>query len=122
MSSTSGDLRARMASALTDAMRARDRVAVTALRSALAAVANAEAVPVDTLPSAGAMESAALGAGAADAPRRELTEADVRLIVGAEVAEHDRSAEHLRNAGRPDEADRVAAEAAVLRELLASTW
>ncbi len=122
MSSRSGDLRARMASALTDAMRARDRVAVTALRSALSAVANAEAVPVDTLPSAGAMESAALGAGAADAPRRELTEHDVRAVVVAELAEHDRSAAHLRDAGRPDDAARVTAEADVLRELLASTW
>ena len=55
MSSRSGDLRARMASALTEAMRARDRVAVTALRSALSAVSTAVAWPVDTLPPAGAL-------------------------------------------------------------------
>ncbi len=122
MSNGSGDLRGRMSAALTDAMRARDRVAVSALRSALSAVANAEAVPIDTVPRAGAVEQARLGAGAADAPRRELTEADVRLIVGAEVAEHDRATAHLRDAGRPDDAARVAAEADVLRELLASTW
>ena len=122
MSSGSGGLRSRMTTALTEAMRARDRVAVTALRSALAAVANAEAVDIDTLPRAGAAESAAVGAGAADAPRRELTEHDVRAVVGAELAEHERSAAHLREAGRPEEADRVAAEAAVLRELLAGTW
>ena len=122
MSSGRGNLRGRMSSALTEAMRARDKVAVSALRSALSAVANAEAVAIDTMPRAGAVESAAVGAGAADAPRRRLTEADVRLIVGAEVAEHDRSAAHLRDAGRPDDADRVAAQAAVLRELLARTW
>ena len=104
MSSGSGNLRGRMASALTDAMRARDRVAVTALRSALSAVGNAEAVPVDTLPPAGAAETAASGVGVADAPRRELTEQDVRV------------------AGRPDDAARVAVEADVLRELLASSW
>ena len=64
MSDARDDLRARMASALTAAMRARDRVAVSAIRSALSAVANAEAVPVDTVPRAGAVEGAAVGAGA----------------------------------------------------------
>jgi uncharacterized protein len=122
VSSGSQNLRGQMAAALTEAMRSRDRVAVTALRSALAAVANAEAVPVDTMPRAGAVESTPVGAGAADAPRRELTEHDVRAVVAAELAEHEHSAAHLRGAGRPEEAERVAAEAAVLRELLASTW
>ncbi len=122
MSSRSGDLRGRMATALTDAMRARDRVAVAALRSALSAVANAEAVAIDTMPRAGAAEASAVGAGAADAPRRELTEPDVRAVVAAELAEHERASAHLGDAGRPDEAQRVAAQAAVLRELLASTW
>jgi serine/threonine protein kinase len=84
-------------------------------------VSNAEAVPVDAMPRAGAVEQARRGAGAADAPRRELTEADVRLIVGAEVAEHDRAAQHLAAVGRPDDAARVTAEADVLRELLAGT-
>lgn len=121
MSSGSGNLRGRMTAALTDAMRARDPVAVTVLRSALSAVANAEAVAIDTMPRAGAAESAPVGAGAADAPRRELTEHDVRAVVLAELAEHDRSAAHLRGAGRPAEAERVAAEAAVLREVLAGT-
>ena len=112
-------LRDRMAVALTTAMKGRDRVAVTALRSALARVSNAEAVPVDTMPAAGAVEEARLGAGAADAPRRELTEADVRLVVGAEVAEHDRAAQHLLAVGRTDDAVRVTAGADVLRALLA---
>ena len=114
-------LRDRMAVALTTAMKGRDRVAVTALRSALARVSNAEAVPVDTMPAAGAVEEARLGAGAADAPRRELTEADVRLVVGAEVAEHDRAAQHLLSVGRPDDAARVTAGADVLRTLLAGS-
>ena len=115
-------LRDRMGVALTTAMKGRDRVAVAALRSALGRISNAEAVPVDVMPPAGAIEQARLGAGAAEAPRRELTEADVRLIVGAEVAEHDRAAQHLIAAGRPDDAARVTAEADVLRALLASIW
>jgi uncharacterized protein YqeY len=107
-----------MAAALTDAMRARDRDAVSALRSALAAVANAEAVPIDTVPGAGAAESAAVGVGAADAPRRELGEDDVRSVLAAEVAEHDRAARHLAEVGRPDEGRRVAAQSEVLRRIL----
>ena len=115
---TSG-LRDRMGAALTASMKGRDRAAVAALRSALARVSNAEAVPVDSAPRAGAIEQARVGAGAADAPRRELTEADVRGIVEAEVAEHDHAARHLTDIGRPDDAARVAAQAEVLRRLLA---
>ncbi|HYN65459.1 MAG TPA: hypothetical protein VES93_01140 [Ornithinibacter sp.] len=112
-------LRDRMSAALMSSMKARDPVAIAALRSALARVANAEAVPIDTTPRAGALHEAPVGAGAADAPRRELTEADVRAVVEAEVAEHERSARHLADAGRPEDAARVTAEASVLRSLLA---
>ena len=70
------------------------------------------------MPRAGAIEAAAVGVGAADAPRRELTPDDVRAVVEAEVAEHDRSAAHLAHVGRPDDAARVGAEADVLRALL----
>ena len=100
-------------------MKARDRVAVNAIRSALAAIANAEAVPVDTVPRAGAVEAAAIGAGAADAPRRELTEDDVRDVVEREVSERDRAASELAGLGREEDAARLRAEADVLRTLLA---
>jgi uncharacterized protein len=113
-----GGLRERMAAALTASMKARDRVAVAALRSALARGANAEAVHVDSAPRAGALHDAPIGAGAADAPRRELTEADVREVVEAEVSEHERSAQHLADVGRPDDAARVRAEADVLRAFI----
>ena len=113
-----GGLRERMAASLTASMKARDRVAVAALRSALARVSNAEAVHVDTVAAAGALHDAPIGAGAADAPRRELTEADVRGIVEAEVAEHEHAAAHFTDVGRPDDAARVRAEAEVLRALL----
>jgi uncharacterized protein YqeY len=112
-------LRERMGAALPAAMRARDRVAVSALRSALARVSNAEAVHIDTVPRAGAVHDAAVGAGAADAPRRELSEAEVRALVEAEVAEHEHAARHLTDVGRPDDAARVRAEADVLRAHLA---
>ncbi|MGL5931242.1 MAG: hypothetical protein ACRCY8_20105 [Dermatophilaceae bacterium] len=111
-------LRERLSAAVPVALRTRDRVALTALRSALSAVGNAEAVPVDTVPRAGAAEQSAAGVGAADVPRRALTESDVRAIVLAEVAEREDAAASLVTAGRPDDAARLRAEAAVLREHL----
>jgi len=113
-------VRARLSAALPVAMKARDRVAVAALRSALAAVANAEAVPVDSAPRAGALEDAASGPGAADAPRRELTEDDVRALVVGEVEDRDRAAAELAGLGRVEDAARLTAEADVLRTALAS--
>jgi hypothetical protein len=60
-----------MRQALPEAMRARDRVAVSALRVTLAALDNAEAVPVDEADMRG---GAMGGSGAGDVPRRALTE------------------------------------------------
>ena len=113
-------VRERLSAALTPAMKARDRVAVAAIRSALAAVSNAEAVPVDTVPRAGAVEEAALGAGAADAPRRDLSEDDVRAVVVLEVEERDRAAVEMAGHGRHEDAERLTAEADVLRAFLAA--
>lgn len=68
-------------------MRARDGEAVGLYRTTLSAIANAEAVPIDVAPRAGAVETSALGIGAADGPRRELTEAMIRGVVESEIAE-----------------------------------
>ena len=114
----SADLRARLASALHPAMRARDAAAVSALRSAIAAIGNAEAVPVDTVPAAGAVEHARVGHGAADAARRELSEVEVREVVEGEVASRVAAADHLDEVGRPDEAARLRTEVDVLRRHL----
>lgn len=114
----SEDLRASLGAALRPAMRARDTVAVAALRSALAAVANAEALSVRDAPAAGALEQARVGVGAADAPRLELGEDDVRRIVRGEVTERESAAEVMTGHGRHDDAQRLRAEATVLREHL----
>lgn len=110
-------LRETLRAELKTAMKARDRVAMTALRSALAAIDNAEAVPIDAMPRAGAVEGSAIGAGAADAPRRELSDADVRAIVQGGVDERRNAADGLR-ATHPERAEALDAEAAVLTALL----
>lgn len=114
----SADLRAELQSRLRDAMRQRDKTAVSACRTALAAIANAEAVPVDAVPRAGAIEGSAIGVGAADAPRRELSGDHIRAIVLGEIAERDQAAQSLAATG-PERAATLRAEADVLRDLLA---
>jgi uncharacterized protein len=112
-------LRLRMRQALPEAMRARDKVAVSALRATLAALDNAEAVPVDAAgPRAGAIEQSPAGPGAAEAVRRSLSEGDVVDIVRAEIAERLETAAQLTAPAHADRADRLRAEAAVLERFL----
>ncbi|WP_028933767.1 GatB/YqeY domain-containing protein [Pseudonocardia spinosispora] len=103
---------------LTSAIKARDRVAITALRSALAAIENAEAAD-NTAPSpSGNAHFAGSVAGGAEVPRRVLTEHDVRAIVEAEVQERSTSSAEYERLGREDAAERLHAEAAVLARYL----
>ena len=84
-----GDLRAGMQGDLRTAMKARDRVRVAVLRSALGAIANAEAVPTAARPNVDGTNLVT------EVPRRELDEADVLAIVVAELDELTRDAERL---------------------------
>lgn len=96
-------------------MRARDRTAVSALRSTLAALDNAEAVPLDEAALKGvALELAPVGAGATEAVRQELSEARVVELVRAEATERLEAAAHLTSPTHADRAARLRAEAAVL--------
>ena len=77
------------------ARRAGDRALTSVLRTALASLANAEAVPEVT--DGGAVTSAHVagarhGLGAADVPRRALTAAERRNVVAAEVASLEEAA------------------------------
>jgi uncharacterized protein len=105
--------------ALTAALKARDAVAVSALRSALAAIENAGAVdgpqapPSGSGPIAGAVE----GLGASEVERRPV---DVRAVVAAEIDQRRTAAREYAELGRPDHADRLRAEADVLAAHLRS--
>lgn len=115
-------LRDRLAGALPAAMKRRDRVAVTALRAALAAIADAEAVPVpsDATPRVASehVAAGAAGLGAAEVARLALTEADVVHVVTAEVGDRERTAAEYEGLGQHERADRLRAEARVLRAAL----
>lgn len=118
-------MRAELRAHLKDAMRARDKPAVSALRAALAAIENAEAVDVGAPgPAAAAVAAtttsehiagAVAGLGAAEVERRRLTDEDVIVVVVAEVARLDEAASEYEDLGRPDEAAELRQQAAVLR-------
>ncbi|EKX69178.1 GatB/YqeY domain-containing protein [Streptomyces ipomoeae] len=96
-------------------MRARDQAAVSALRATLAALDNAEAVPVGEAELRGvALEQSPAGAGATEAARRELSERGVVDIVRAEAAERLDVAAKLTAPAHADRVARLRAEAAVL--------
>jgi uncharacterized protein YqeY len=118
--SDSGALRPRLRRALLEAMRARDRAAVPALRSALAAIDNAEAVAVQhAATSEGVVAGALTGLRAGEAPRRQLSEAEVVELVRAEVAGRRTAAAEYRQLGDSERASRLTAEADTLAALLA---
>lgn len=96
---------------LKAAMRARDQPAVRALRSALAAFANAEAPPIEVGGAAGAIEAAA---STSEHERLVLTEDDHRRLLEAEVAQRRAAVAEYGSIGRPAAAADVAAELAAL--------
>ena len=100
-------------------MRARDKAAVSALRTTLAALDNAEAVPGDEVGFRGvALEQSPVGAGATEAARCELSERGVVDVVRAEAAERLEVAAQLTAPAHADRAAQLRAEAAVLLRFL----
>jgi hypothetical protein len=107
---------------LAVALKTRDRAAVTALRSALAAIENAEAPPAPP-PTPGLVVSehvagSVAGLGSAEVERRRLTEHDLRGIVEAERDERTAAALGYERLGRAEQAERLRSEADVLDRYL----
>ena len=139
MTQADDDLRDRLRRALPAAMKARDRPAVAALRSALAAIDNAEAFDpdeavaegVDDLlepagwepadPDADDVDAAhpgfagtIAGVGATEVERRSLTPKQMEGIVRAEIETREVAATVLDGVGKHEHAERVRAEMKVL--------
>ena len=94
---------------LAAAMRRRDSAVVAVLRSALAALANAQAPPDDapTMAAAGSehVAGATPGLGSTEHDRLVLDESDRRAVLAAEAAELAGHVERLTRLCRVDEAD-----------------
>jgi uncharacterized protein YqeY len=108
----------RLAATLREALRTRDKAAVAALRSALAAIANAEAVsPLPARANRASSEhiaGAAPGLRAAEVPRRQLSEEEVTQVVRREITERQEAAGQYAGAGHHERAARLRTEAEVL--------
>lgn len=111
----------RLRAELREAMRVGARDARTALRTTLAAIDNAAAAPVvESGPAAshGPIAGAAVGVGATEVPRREVSEAEVEAIVRAEIADRRRHADRFAELGQADAAAVLRREADVLASAL----
>ena len=117
-----GGVQARLRLALAESLRARDTIAVSALRSALGAIGNAETVEPGTAAPTGSgsphVAGAVAGLGAAEAPRRRLSAAEVEQIVRVEAGERERAAHDYERAGHADRAGRLRREARLLLAVL----
>jgi len=120
-SDTSASLRSAMQAALTLALKQQDRVAANAIRSALSAMANAEAVDDSLAPPAepGMVVGGVAGLGRSEVPRRTIAEHHAREIVQKVIAERQEAAAQYDELHRPGDANRLREEIAVLSGLLA---
>jgi len=110
-------LKDRLRADIKAAMQARAADEVRVLRTLLAAIDNAQAVPV--APGQSALPTR-FGDGASEVPRLVLTESALSAVLLAEIAERQRAAEAIARCGRPDEAERLRAEAALVQRYTAS--
>lgn len=111
------DLRAALRGELKQAMRERNRDHVAAYRIALAAIDNAEAVPVGSEHHAKALETSAVGVGASEVTRRELSHDEVHSLVRSEADDLRRAANDIEPHA-PADAEVKRSQAAALDRLL----
>ena len=115
-------LRAALRHGLTTALKARDTEALAALRTAVAAIDNAEAIattdthrPVTSADIAGASS----GVGSTEAVRRSLSSGELRGLVRGQITEYAREADRYDALGQPDAAQRLRRRARILAAHLA---
>lgn len=119
---TAGSIRERMRAALTAAMKERDMPTVRAIRSALGAIDNAEAVDTtvdaDSIDTDSRIAGAVAGAGSTEVRRRTLGDEGVAEVLRAEVADRLAAAEEYQSAGSPERAELLGAEAATIEAFI----
>jgi uncharacterized protein YqeY len=117
-------LEAGLRRALTEARKARDATAVSALRSAIAAIDNAGAVTAPkhspTVEAGNRITGTVGGRGSGEAARRELSPGEVRALLEAEVEERGAAARTYENHGRGDQATKLREEAEIIASLLSA--
>ncbi len=115
-------LRAALRRGLTAALKTRDSDTLAALRTAMAAIDNAEAVPAPaaSAPTTSAHVAGARGGlGSSEAARRQLGATELRDILRGQIDEHSREAERYAALGHADAAERLRRRASTLATYLA---
>lgn len=112
-------LRATMRADLSVAMKARNSRAISALRTAIAAIDNAESVDsTATAPASAHIAGAAIGLGAAEAPRRSLSPAQVHAILRAQIDDRSAEADRYETLGQIEAAEGLRGEAQIIAAYL----
>jgi uncharacterized protein YqeY len=112
MTDPAATLIARLRADLRLAMRERDAPRTSTLRTLIAAIDHAQAVP-DTDPRSHTRFHR-FGEGANEAPRRTLTQADLQALLNREMQERTEAAAEMEKAGEVDRAIRLREEAAIV--------
>lgn len=110
MKDVTGSLRRQLNAGLLLAMKAKDTVAVSTLRSVMSALDNASAVPASTV-------AAPVFGRNGDVPRRDLSDSDCQSVVSARSA----AAEEYTRLGRDDAAARLRADQAVVERYVTTS-
>jgi uncharacterized protein len=114
-------LRTALRTGLTAALKARDTDALAALRTAIAAIDNAEAVPV---PNTRATTTSAhiagtrSGPGSTEAARQQLTVRELHNILRDLITEYTREADRYQALGQASAAERLRLQARTLAAYL----
>jgi uncharacterized protein len=112
-------MRERLRAALPRALKQRDVALVAALRTTLADLDNAEAVPSADDQRSLALEETPVGVGVQEVARRDLSEADVARLVRAAIDERRAAAEVYEQAGEHERARRLRHEDDTLADVAA---
>lgn len=107
-------LREQMKADLRQAMKVRESATVATLRAVLAAIDNAEAVPL----SAPAMPVEPVLHQRHEVPRKLLSADDIRQIIQKEAAERRAASLKYANLGQPAEAERLQRAATLIEAYL----
>ncbi len=111
-------MKARLRTDLKAAMQARRQLEIDVLRGLIAALDNAEAVPVGDAHEK--YQARMFGDPGAEAPRRELSDFDVRAVLEREAATRLDAAQEVEDLGQGDWALKLREEAAIVARYVAA--
>jgi uncharacterized protein YqeY len=111
-------LKARIREDLKSAMQRRNALETGVLRGLIAALDNAQAIPVGDAHDK--YEAKMFGDPGAEVPRRELSEADVRAVLEREAATRLDAAQEVEGLGQDEWAAKLREEAAIVARYVES--